>query len=127
MRPHSDPGRPLARLLVGPARLLAGLVVVLLLLSGGSAAVQLLQLGPAARRSSAAAEQVRSALQAMVDQETGVRGYLLDAGQKDGDFLQPYRLGRQAYQAATAQALRLVADDRRLSLGLQETERRASA
>ncbi|MGX7704851.1 methyl-accepting chemotaxis protein [Methylobacterium sp. Gmos1] len=44
----------------------------------------------------------------MLNQETGVRGYLLSA---DPLFLAPYRQGQQAYRAAFAEAKRLTADN----------------
>ncbi|GJD94119.1 methyl-accepting chemotaxis protein [Methylobacterium iners] len=45
---------------------------------------------------------------AMVDQETGLRGYLITA---DDAFLNPYRNGQQAYAAAFAAARTLTADN----------------
>src|SRR5579862_2104849 len=50
---------------------------------------------------------------AMLDQETGARGYMLT---RNVLFLQPYTAGQSAYPAAYAQALRLAteATDRRL-------------
>jgi methyl-accepting chemotaxis protein len=40
-------------------------------------------------------------LTAMLDQETGVRGYALTAAP---DFLEPYKLGRQAFERALRSA-----------------------
>jgi methyl-accepting chemotaxis protein len=44
----------------------------------------------------------------MLNQETGVRGYLLSA---DPQFLTPYRQGQQGYRTALAEAKRLTADN----------------
>ena len=44
----------------------------------------------------------------MVDQETGLRGFIITA---DGAFLDPYKAGRQAYAAALAETRTLTADN----------------
>ena len=54
-------------------------------------------------------------LEAMLDQETGLRGYLLTA---DDRFLEPFRSGEVAFRAAAAEAKRTSVRDRRLALGL---------
>ncbi|AWB20402.1 methyl-accepting chemotaxis protein [Methylobacterium currus] len=51
---------------------------------------------------------VDDALAGMLDQETGLRGYLLAA---DPQFLAPYRQGQKAYRTAFAEARRLTADN----------------
>ena len=53
-------------------------------------------------------ETLGSAMDAMVDQETGVRGYLLSGDQK---FLEPYRRGGSAYTAAVQKLKDLVSND----------------
>lgn len=53
-------------------------------------------------------ETLGSAMDAMVDQETGVRGYLLSGDEK---FLEPYHRGGIAYSAAIQKLRRLNSDD----------------
>jgi methyl-accepting chemotaxis protein len=53
-------------------------------------------------------EAVDSALAAMVDQETGVRGYLVSADER---FLEPYRKGGDAYAAAFREVKQLTSDN----------------
>ena len=53
-------------------------------------------------------ETLQQAMDAMVDQETGVRGYLI-AG--DENFLEPYRRGSDAYTAAILKAKDLTRDN----------------
>jgi CHASE3 domain sensor protein len=53
-------------------------------------------------------ETLQQAMDAMVDQETGVRGYLI-AG--DERFLEPYREGSNAYTAAIQKVKDLTRDD----------------
>jgi len=53
-------------------------------------------------------ETLRQAMDAMVDQETGVRGYLI-AG--DENFLEPYRRGSDSYTAAILKAKDLTRDN----------------
>ena len=62
-------------------------------------------------------ETLQQALDAMVDQETGVRGYLI-AG--DERFLEPYRRGSKAYTAAIQKARDLARDDPALQSRLNE-------
>jgi methyl-accepting chemotaxis protein len=61
---------------------------------------------------------------AMVDQETGVRGYLI-AG--DDKFLAPYRGGIEAYEAAFAKVKRLTSDNAAQQDRLAELNRHAQA
>jgi methyl-accepting chemotaxis protein len=53
-------------------------------------------------------ETLDSAMAAMVNQETGVRGYLVSG---DEQFLEPYRKGREAYDAAFRQVKELTSDN----------------
>ncbi|MDX6338522.1 MAG: hypothetical protein QOG05_5862 [Streptosporangiaceae bacterium] len=61
---------------------------------------------------------------ALVDQETGVRGYGLTA---DARFLGPYTAGRAAEQAAAAQLRALIGGQKPLAGDLARTERAAQA
>lgn len=64
------------------------------------------------------ATAINDMFRALLDQETGARGYLLTG---NALFLQPYTAGQRAYPAADAEALRLVADttDRQLLQQMQ--------
>ncbi|MSP00467.1 MAG: HAMP domain-containing protein [Acetobacteraceae bacterium] len=53
-------------------------------------------------------EKLNSAMAAMVDQETGVRGYLVSG---DDAFLAPYRSGGEAYAAAFRDVKQLTSDN----------------
>ena len=53
-------------------------------------------------------QQMETIVGAMVNQETGLRGYLISGNES---FLEPYRLGAAAYAEAHATALRLTADN----------------
>ncbi|GJD80164.1 methyl-accepting chemotaxis protein [Methylobacterium gregans] len=53
-------------------------------------------------------EQAQNLAAAMVNQETGLRGYLLSADQQ---FLEPYRTGVRSYAEASAQIRKLTADN----------------
>jgi signal transduction histidine kinase len=53
-------------------------------------------------------ETLQQAMDAMVDQETGVRGYLIAGDEK---FLQPYHTGSNAYTAAVQKAKDLTRDN----------------
>ncbi|MEH3147976.1 MAG: CHASE3 domain-containing protein [Methylobacterium frigidaeris] len=52
--------------------------------------------------------EVNRVTTAMVNQETGLRGYLIGSDEK---FLEPYRKGGEAYQQAWSEARRLTADN----------------
>ncbi|WP_279358753.1 methyl-accepting chemotaxis protein [Methylobacterium indicum] len=67
---------------------------------------------------------VSGIIAAMVDQETGVRGYLISA---DPQFLAPYREGRTAYRAAFDEAKRLTADNPAQQARLDDLDRSAAA
>ena len=67
-------------------------------------------------------EQVASA---MVDQETGVRGYFV--AKQDDAFLEPYRKGRAAYAEAFAAVKKLTADNPAQQKRLDEMDRLAKA
>ena len=53
-------------------------------------------------------ETLQAAMDAMVDQETGVRGYLITG---DETFLEPYRAGGNAYTAAIEKVKDLTSDN----------------
>ncbi len=53
-------------------------------------------------------QQVDDVVAGMVNQETGVRGYLISA---DRSFLEPYRGGQETYARALAEARRLTSDN----------------
>ena len=53
-------------------------------------------------------ETLQAAMDAMVDQETGVRGYLITGDER---FLEPYRRGGTAYTAAIQRLRDLTADN----------------
>ncbi len=61
---------------------------------------------------------------ALVDQETGVRGYGLTG---DARFLQPYTAGRAVERAAAAQLRALISGKKPLAAGLARIERAAQA
>src|SRR4051794_21861404 len=52
-------------------------------------------------------ETVDAVMASMVDQETGVRGYLISG---DNKFLEPYRNGRANYEQAFAKTRQLVSN-----------------
>jgi signal transduction histidine kinase/CheY-like chemotaxis protein/HPt (histidine-containing phosphotransfer) domain-containing protein len=74
---------------------------------------------PRVTRYADAARATRQGHQAMLDQETGVRGYLLTSSDK---FLAPYRRGRAALAPANAQVLGKVAGENPLTARLAMTE-----
>ncbi len=53
-------------------------------------------------------EEIQDVMAALVDQETGVRGYLLSGEDR---FLGPYRVGLKAYEAALANSKNLTLDN----------------
>lgn len=67
-------------------------------------------------------EEVSRIQASMVDQETGVRGYLV-AG--DERFLEPYRTGQRAYAEAFAKAKQLTADNAAQQARFAEVDRLA--
>jgi methyl-accepting chemotaxis protein len=67
-------------------------------------------------------ERVDRIVAAMVDQETGVRGHLLNG---DAAFLEPYRGGQAAYAEAMADIRRLTADNPVQQARLDELDRAA--
>ncbi|MGA1856445.1 CHASE3 domain-containing protein [Azospirillum sp. 11R-A] len=64
-----------------------------------------------------------AAMTAMVDQETGLRGYLVSG---DPAFLQPYRSGAQAFDRALAEVKSLTADNPQQQARLEELRRHAA-
>ncbi|MEE7478243.1 CHASE3 domain-containing protein [Methylobacterium hispanicum] len=95
---------------------LAAVLFVLILAAAGSAAVTWRDVASMQDASSwnehthRVLEQVEALAGAMVNQETGVRGYLLSADER---FLDPYRAGAGRYAEALAEARRLTADNPR--------------
>jgi methyl-accepting chemotaxis protein len=67
-------------------------------------------------------EQADRIVAAMVNQETGVRGHLLNG---DPAFLEPYRSGRAAYAQALAEIRRLTSDNAEQQARLDELDRYA--
>ncbi|MFH6785763.1 MULTISPECIES: methyl-accepting chemotaxis protein [Methylobacterium] len=67
---------------------------------------------------------VSGILAGMIDQETGLRGYLVSA---DPGFLAPYREGQQAYRTALDEARRLTADNPAQQARLNALDRSAAA
>ncbi|WP_455176532.1 methyl-accepting chemotaxis protein [Azospirillum melinis] len=63
-----------------------------------------------------------AAMTAMVDQETGLRGYLVSG---DPAFLAPYRSGAQAFDRALAEVKSLTADNPQQQARLEELHRHA--
>lgn len=53
-------------------------------------------------------EELHGMVTAMVNQETGVRGFLISG---DGKFLEPYRAGKEAFRKALDQARQLTVDN----------------
>jgi methyl-accepting chemotaxis protein len=67
-------------------------------------------------------ESADKIVSAMVDQETGVRGHLLNG---DVAFLEPYRAGQTAYAQAVAEIRRLTADNATQQSRIAELDRAA--
>ncbi|PWC85708.1 chemotaxis protein, partial [Azospirillum sp. TSH100] len=64
-----------------------------------------------------------AAMAAMVDQETGLRGYLVSGNDA---FLEPYRSGAQAFDRALAEVKSLTADNPQQQARLEELRRHAA-
>ncbi|UGT62831.1 sensor histidine kinase [Nocardia asteroides] len=109
-------------------QLVLGLMVVLVLASAAAGAQVIGQTMQSSNRlidrlQPAAAEAYR--LQgALLNQETGVRGYAITA---DPQFLQPYETGRRDEERAVARIRELVGDRPELLRDLEEIERTAAA
>jgi methyl-accepting chemotaxis protein len=65
-------------------------------------------------------DHVDGILGAMVNQETGVRGYLVTG---DAKFLEPYKTGKQEYEKELAEVKRLTADNPMQQARLAEVDR----
>ncbi|RJF84378.1 methyl-accepting chemotaxis protein [Azospirillum cavernae] len=65
-------------------------------------------------------QTVNAVMAAMVDQETGVRGYLVSGDQA---FLEPYRSGQRTYDETLAEVKRLTADNPQQQRRLDEIKR----
>jgi diguanylate cyclase (GGDEF)-like protein len=105
------------------ARRMAVLMLIAVLLIGGT----VFAASTIARRSDVRAAQVQSASQlmltAMINQETGARGYFQT---RDPVFLQPYNQGASAFAQALADSRRLAGPDPVLRLALTDQAQRAS-
>ena len=69
-------------------------VLLLVVLFGGTAAYILLRVQPDLRDAVLAARYLHTAHEGMIDEETGVRGFLLSDTGASAAFLQPYYSGR---------------------------------
>lgn len=105
---------------------LVGLVAVLLLLLGGTTAVVVSALRQVeatqdlvTRRLEPASLQTRSLQLALVDQETGERGYVITGNE---DFLTPFHAGQTAFAANLAELKRAFGQDPELGPALREVE-----
>ena len=67
--------------------------------------------------------QMETLSMSMVDQETGLRGFVITA---DESFLDPYKAGRQAYAAALTQARTLTSDNQEQQVRLAALEKLAT-
>src|SRR4051794_38628186 len=105
-RPARAAGRPLRALLTPSLRLAIGLAGVVLLVLCATIVLNTGYFNPTVRKGTSALDGAQRVHVGMVDQETAVRGFLL-AGPAAPQFLQPYQSGR----VATAEGLRLVAED----------------
>lgn len=92
-RPPQD---GLAEVVSRPFRPLTRVVLVLLLLGTATTALQVAGFGPAQDRVWRSVGLLHEAEQGMVDQETGVRGFLLSPPPQDVTFLEPYVAGVRA-------------------------------
>src|SRR4051812_13241562 len=68
-------------------------------------------------------DEVDGTLSALVDQQTGLRGYLLGA---DDKFLEPYRSGQERYSGGLSRAKALTADNAQQLRRLDDLEKAAS-
>ncbi|RZS80054.1 signal transduction histidine kinase [Motilibacter rhizosphaerae] len=106
------PARPLRDLLARPLHVGVAALVAAVLIGTSAAAVVLLRIAPAVDRQDEVVQVLQDGHTAMVDQETGLRAYLLT---RDPQFLEPYASGRAREAALDAQLGRLVAGQRRTS------------
>ncbi|MGZ6804116.1 MAG: PP2C family protein-serine/threonine phosphatase [Nocardioidaceae bacterium] len=109
---------------------LTGLFAVLLLLLGGAGTAVVVALRAVesnrtqvTSRLQPASLQSRALLTALVDQETGERGFVITG---NVDFLAPYRNGREAFAANVADLQAAFAGDARLTRALQGVENAAA-
>ena len=102
------------------------LVVVLLAVMGGLLGVRIGHYDVRIRQTDQATRAVREAHGGMLDQETGVRGYLLGDAADADVFLEPYVAGRSAFSAGLAVARTAVHGDPVLEPLLRTAAERAA-
>jgi PAS domain S-box-containing protein len=102
-----------------------GLVVLLLAVTGTLLALQLGYFDARIQQTDQATRAVREAHAGMVDQQTGVRGYLLGDAAHADEFLTPYTAGRTATAANLAVAVAAVEHDPALEPLLRTVAERA--
>ncbi len=115
-RPHAD-ARPLRALLRRP--LLVGLAALMAvtLMTVSLAIVVLTVLGERVDRANDLLNALQDGHIAMLDQETGLRGFLVT---REGQFLEPYRKGSAGLEAADATLERLRGSDDALATTIGE-------
>jgi len=107
------------------------LVLVLVALSSLIYFLEVFRFEPELKLAVAVSRTVRSAHQGMLDQETGIRGYLLSGGGGGGpdrsDLLGTYQQGRREYVDNMAQARATLGSRGQLGRLLAETDSRAQS
>lgn len=105
---------------------LTALVLLLVVISSSTYLFEVLRYQPELRGAVLASGAVRSAHQGMLDQETGVRGFLLNRQAIDPNrLLRPYRDGQREYLQNIIKARELIGSDRRVGPLLREADQRA--
>jgi HAMP domain-containing protein len=88
------------------------LLAAVAVINGAVFAFLLWRLGPALDTTIGGAQAIRESHEGMLDQETGLRGYLLT---DDEEFLEPYEAGLASMRASVAEADRRLASSSRFS------------
>jgi PAS domain S-box-containing protein len=104
-------GTSLRQTLTRSFRVLASSVGTLLVLVTSGSAIELVYVAPTLQETTSATRAVRQLHEGMVDEETGIRGYLLATPGTALRFLQPYTSGRAAVALNRHAALRAAAAD----------------
>ena len=125
-RPSPTRTRRLDDAVSAPFRVLTWVVLSLLLIGGLTTAVDLRLFAPRLHRAWTTVSVLQAAQRAMVDQETGVRGFLLAPAGTGRPFLDPYSRGRAEDSRATQQLERL-APSAPLAAAFAARERAAEA
>ncbi|HEV7754229.1 MAG TPA: CHASE3 domain-containing protein, partial [Mycobacteriales bacterium] len=102
------------------------LVILLLAVVGTTFGTDYGYFTPEIHRTDQATRAFRQVHEGMVDQQTGVRGYLLVGSEDAASFLAPYVAGRAAAEANFAVAIRAVGDDREVGPLLTAAAERAA-